>query len=245
MELRLSIIVPMLNEAACIEDTLRALQPLRNVGHEVLAVDGGSADDSLYLAIPLADRVLAYFGNRAGAMNAAANVASGEVLLFLHADIRLPPDAVAQVEQALGAGNRVWGRFNVRLSGSGYGYRLIERIMNWRSCAVGIATGDQAMFMTRLAYEQAGRFPDWPLMEDLALSRALKQLTRPACVRAAVVVSSRRWEHYGLVRTVLLMWWLRLSYFLGVDPATLALRYHRSDVPPDAASQSGPKASNQ
>jgi len=178
-------------------------------------------------------------------MNAAADIADGDVLLFLHADTLLPPDVVEQVEQALAAGNRVWGRFAICLSGGRYGYRLIERLMNWRSCATGIATGDQAMFMTRLAFEQAGRFPDWPLMEDIALSQALRQLTRPACVRAEVVVSSRRWEHYGLVRTVLLMWWLRLGYFLGADTATLARHYHRSDVPPGAASQSGANASDQ
>ncbi len=244
MELRLSIIVPMLNEAAYIEGTLRALQPLRSEGHEVIVADGGSDDGSRLLAEPLADHLLRMEGSRARVMNAATDLANGDVLLFLHADTLLPPDTPACVTQALSAANRVWGRFDIHLSGGSYGFRLIERLMNWRSCATGIATGDQAMFMTRLAYEQAGRFPDYPLMEDIALSRALRQLTRPACVRAEVIVSSRRWQHYGVVRTVLLMWWLRLGYFLGVDTVVLAQHYHRSDVPSGARSQSDTKPAN-
>lgn len=231
MDLRLSIIVPMLNEAAYIEATLRALQPLHSEGHEIIVVDGGSEDDSRALATPLADRVITLQGNRARLMNAGADAAYGDVLLFLHADTLLPLDASAHVEQAFSAGNRVWGRFNVHLSGSRYGYRVIERAMNWRSCATGIVSGDQVMFMTRLAFEQAGRFPDYPLMEDLALSRALRQLTRPACVRAEAVVSSRRWDHFGMVRTVLLHWAIHLGYFLGVEPTTLARHYRRSDAP--------------
>ena len=226
---RISIVIPMLNEAAGIVATLQAVQPLRVLGHEVIVVDGGSSDDSCELARPLADQLLQTAAGRGHQMNAGAHAASGNVLLFLHADTTLPPGAPELIDQAFSAGNRVWGRFNVHLSGVHPLLRLIERLMNWRSCATGIATGDQAMFMTRLAFEQAGRFPDIPLMEDIALSQSLKQLTRPACVRAYAVTSSRRWEGYGIIRTVLLQWLLRLGYFLGVDPALLAQRHRRSD----------------
>jgi rSAM/selenodomain-associated transferase 2 len=221
---RLSVIVPMLNEAEGIVTTLQPLQRLRTLGHEVIVVDGGSSDGSPALAAPLADRVEVAAAGRGPQMNAGAAVASGDVLLFLHADTQLPERVEQLIAQAL-AGRRVWGRFDVRLSGRQPLLRLVERLMNLRSCLTGIATGDQAMFMTRLAFEQAGQFPEIPLMEDIALSRALKQLSRPACVHVPVLTSSRRWEQRGILRTILLMWRLRLAYFLGVDPALLALRY--------------------
>lgn len=225
---RLSVIVPMLNEAAGIVATLERLQPLRALGHEVIVVDGGSGDDSRSLAAPLADRIEIAPAGRGPQMNAGAAVAAGEVLLFLHADTELPERAELLIAQALAPGNRVWGRFDVRLSGTQRSLRMVERLMNLRSCLTGIATGDQAMFMSRLAFEQAGRFPDIPLMEDIALSRSLKQLSPPVCVRARVLTSSRRWERQGILRTILLMWRLRLGYFLGVDPAVLAMRYRQA-----------------
>lgn len=229
MSRRLSIIVPMLNEAAGVFDTLRPLQPLRQAGHEVIVVDGGSHDGSRELAAPLADQVIMAPAGRGLQLNAGAAVADGEILLFLHADTQLPEQADALVIKALTPGNRVWGRFNIRLSGDRSLLRLVERLVNWRSCMTGIATGDQAMFMTRLAFEQAGRFPEIPLMEDISLSHALKQLSRPACIRETVTTSSRRWEQNGILRTILLMWRLRLAYFLGGDPVLLALRYRQGD----------------
>ncbi len=226
---RISIIIPMLNEARGIVATLQALQPLRGRGHEVIVVDGNSSDGCRELARPLVDQLLQTSAGRGHQMNVGAQVAGGDVLLFLHADTLLPAEAPELIDQSFSAGNRVWGRFNIHLSGAHPLLRLIERLMNWRSCATGIATGDQAMFMTRLAFEQAGRFPDIPLMEDIALSQSLKQLTRPACVRTYAVTSSRRWERYGIIRTALLHWLLRLGYFLGVDPLILAQRMRRSD----------------
>jgi rSAM/selenodomain-associated transferase 2 len=157
-------------------------------------------------------------------MNAGARLATGDVLLFLHADTVLPMDADRLVGEALGAG-RAWGRFDVRLSGLGRALRVIEALINLRSCLSGIATGDQALFVRREAFERAGGFPDIALMEDVALSRRLKSYGRPACVHVPVVTSSRRWEEGGVVRTVLLMWWLRLAYWIGVDPARLARWY--------------------
>jgi rSAM/selenodomain-associated transferase 2 len=220
----LSIIVPTLDEAGTIAATLRRLQPLRARGAEVVVVDGGSADATAQIAAPLADRVAQAPRGRASQMNAGARLASADVLLFLHADTALPPEADRLVAQALGAG-RAWGRFDVAIEGSHPLLPLIAGLMNRRSRLTGIATGDQAIFATRAAFEAAGGYPDIPLMEDIALCRRLKRLSRPACVDAPVTTSGRRWEARGVLRTTLLMWRLRLAFFLGADPARLARRY--------------------
>lgn len=222
---RLSIIIPALNEAYGIVETLEPLQPLRRRGHEVLVVDGGSGDDTTALAAPLADRVLAGPRGRARQMNAGAEAAAGEIFLFLHADTRLPDEADRMVIEGLARNGRGWGRFDVRLSGRHRALRVVERGISWRSRATGIASGDQAIFARREWFEYVGGFPDLPLMEDLALSRALKFHGPPLCLRAPVVTSSRRWEERGVWRTVFLMWRLRLGYYLGADPVRLAERY--------------------
>lgn len=219
----ISIIVPVLNEAGAIDQLLRPLQRWRRLGHEVIVVDGGSADDTVACSRSLADRVLSAPRGRARQMNAGAAVAQGDVLLFLHADTQLPDDAATRIIQALG--RPVWGRFDVRLSGRPPLLRLVETLMNWRSRLTGIATGDQAVFVERRLFHAAGGYPDQALMEDIALSKALKRYSRPACLRTRVVTSSRRWERFGIWRTILLMWRLRLAYFLGADPAQLAKRY--------------------
>jgi rSAM/selenodomain-associated transferase 2 len=225
MPARLSIIIPTLNEAAEIEKALAALQPLRARGCEVIVVDGGSADDTVELARPLADRVVAAERGRARQQNAGAAAASGDVLLFLHADTRLPPSADERVMGGLDRGGAGWGRFDVRLTGRHPLLRVIERMIGARSRLSGIATGDQAIFVRRDWFERAGRFPDIPLMEDVALSKALKRLGPPLCLRDTVTASSRRWEERGVMRTMLLMWRLRLDYWRGADPARLAERY--------------------
>ncbi len=163
---------------------------------------------------------------RAAQMNRGAAIAHGEILLFLHVDTRLPPNADRLITAALdGAGHR-WGRFDVRLSGHHPLLRIVEGLMNLRSRLSGISTGDQAIFVRRADFESVGGFPDIALMEDIALSRRLKRLARPCCLRQRLVTSSRRWEANGIVRTIALMWWLRLAYFLGADPARLRKRYH-------------------
>lgn len=222
---RITIIIPALNEAAGIRDTLAPLQALRARGHEVVVVDGGSADGTPALARPLADRVVASERGRARQQNAGAAAASGGVLLFLHADTRLPEGADGLVLGGLRATGRGWGRFDVRLSGAHPMLRVVERMIGVRSRLSGIATGDQAIFLRRDWFARAGGFPPIPLMEDVALSRTLRGMGRPLCLRAPVVTSSRRWGERGVWRTIVLMWRLRLEFALGADPARLADRY--------------------
>ena len=228
---RISVIVPVLNEAPAIRGALSSLQPLRQAGHEVIVVDGGSADGTPDIAAALADSVLRAQPGRARQMNAGAHRARGDILLFLHGDTLLPRQADRLVMEGLRRSGRQWGRFDVRLAGRRPLLRLVETLMNLRSRLSGIATGDQAMFVRREAFTAVGGFPDIALMEDIALSRRLKSLSRPLCLRARVVTSSRRWEQHGVLRTIVLMWRLRLAYFLGADPAALARRYY-GDQPP-------------
>jgi rSAM/selenodomain-associated transferase 2 len=220
----LSIVLPVLNEAPGIVAALEALAPLRRGGVEVIVVDGGSADRSAELAGPGADRVLGAPRGRASQMNAGAAAARGGVLLFLHADTRLPEGADRFIAQAIDGGCH-WGRFDVRIEGRSAWLPVVAALMNRRSRLTGIATGDQAIFVSRAAFAASGGFSDIPLMEDVELSRRLRQTGRPACLSARVTTSGRRWETQGVWRTIRRMWWLRLRYFLGADPRRLALEY--------------------
>ncbi len=220
----LSIIMPVLNEAAGIEAALAALAPLRARGAELIVVDGGSSDGTAARAMPLSDQVLNAPRGRAAQMNAGAAAARGDVLLFLHADTRLPPNADALVLAGLTGSRRAWGRFDVRFDEGGM-LRMVAAMMNLRSRLTGIATGDQAMFVTRSAFDAVGGFPPIALMEDVTLSTRLKRVSRPLCLSARAVPSGRRWRQNGLVRMLLLMWLLRLAYFFGSDPARLAHAY--------------------
>ncbi len=223
--LKLSIIVPVLDEEAGIAAALTALAPFRARGAELIVVDGGSRDRTAELARPLADQVLAAPRGRGAQMNAGAAAASGDVLLFLHADTRLPPDADRMLLDGLSNSSWQWGRFDVRIEGKSPLLALVAGLMNWRSLATGIATGDQAIFATRAAFAQVGGFPDIPLMEDIEISKRLKRVSRPLCLAARVTTSGRRWQECGTIRAILLMWRLRLAYFLGAEPAALARRY--------------------
>lgn len=227
---RVSVIVPVLDEAAIIAQTLAGMQGLRARGCEVIVADGGSSDATITLAAPLADRIISASAGRARQMNAGAAAAGGDSLLFVHADTRLPPAADRLIGAALA--DRVWGRFDVRLSGSRPVFRVIERMMNLRSRVTGIATGDQAMFVRRDVFERLGGFALVPLMEDIDLSRRLRTVGRPACLKPPVETATRRWETHGVWRVILQMWALRMGYLLGVSPQRLARRYHPSGHDP-------------
>ncbi len=229
--MRLSIVVPALDEAGRIVATLAALAPLRSAGHEVIVVDGGSRDGTAELAQPGADAVLHAPRGRATQMNVGAAFASGDALLFLHADTLLPRDAPRSIARALADGY-LWGRFDVTIEGRARILPLVARLMNARSRLTGIATGDQAIFVERALFAQVGGFPPQPLMEDVALSVALKRAGgRPACIREPVVTSGRRWDARGPLATIAEMGAFRLAYWCGVNPRVLARRYHGDGAP--------------
>lgn len=220
-----SIIVPVLNEAAHVEAILQRLRPLRSAGVEVIMVDGGSHDGTVSLAEPLVDQVLVAPHGRARQMNEGASVASGDILLFLHADTLLPDGAVPFVIEELATSKKVWGRFDVQIVGRPWMLKLIAVLMNWRSRLTGVATGDQAIFVRSEDFFDIDGFPEQPLMEDIEISRRLKRRSPPLCLHAFVKTSGRRWEQYGVWRTILLMWSLRLLYWLGVSAEKLAKAY--------------------
>jgi rSAM/selenodomain-associated transferase 2 len=234
--LSLSIVVPVWREAETIESTLSGLQSLLSFGHEsgdaepheIIVVDGGSDDSTARLARPLCDQVIVSEPGRAVQMNAGAAAASGDILLFLHADTLLPASAIDRLAEFAASGC-AWGRFDVRLSGRRRLFRVIAWFMNQRSRLTGIATGDQAIFMRRSVFEELGGFVRMPLMEDVEMSSRLKRLSRPFCIADPVVTDSRRWQKHGPWRTVLLMWRIRWRYWRGESPEALAKLY-RADV---------------
>ena len=221
---RLDVIIPSLDESDQLPELLASLAPLRSDGAEVILADGGSRDATLAIARAQACRCLSAPRGRASQMNAGGEASHGDHLLFLHADTHLPPGAASLVAKALD-GERCWGRFDVRLTGRHPLLSMIAAAMNLRSRLAGIATGDQAMFMTREAFEAVGGFPVQPLMEDIEMSRQLKRLSPPACLRAKVTSSGRRWERNGAWRTIRLMWRLRYRYWRGISADILARDY--------------------
>jgi len=227
--MRLAVIVPVLNEERAIADTLARLAPLRARGAVVIAVDGGSSDRTVERARAAADHVLVAPRGRAGQMNAGARHALADpaidTLLFLHADTRLPDDADREVRAACAGRKSAWGRFDARIEGDAPALRFVAALMNLRSRATGICTGDQCLFATRALFDTLGGYAEIPLMEDIEFSRRARRVARPIALRARVTTSGRRWERHGVVNTVLLMWRLRLAYFLGADPARLAAAY--------------------
>lgn len=222
----ISIIMPVLNEGAALERTLLSLQPLRARGHEVIVVDGGSRDNTVSIARRHADRIAMSGAGRALQMNAGAEYARHEILLFLHADTQLPEAADELIHAALAPQAARWGRFDLRLDHPHPVYRLIEHSINWRSHLSGVATGDQAIFVEREYFERVGCYDRLPLMEDVTLSKKLLHFARPARISTPVLSSARRWEQGGVLRTILLMWRLRTAFFFGADPYRLAQLYY-------------------
>lgn len=241
----LSFIVPVLNESALIRIQLERLQEYRDRGHEVVVVDGGSSDGTRELAAGLADQILASVPGRALQMNAGAAAATGDILVFLHIDTELPAHADALITRALATPESDWGWFNLRLGNRALPYRIIAACMNLRTRLTFVATGDQTLFVTRELFAQIDGFPVQPLMEDVAISKRLRRKSTPNWINRPVVSSSRRWEQQGLVRSVFLMWWLRLLYFGGVSPERLHNLYYPSmppsSSPPDSPSGTPPK----
>jgi rSAM/selenodomain-associated transferase 2 len=219
---QLSIVVPVLDEAPRIEGFLVALQSWRGLA-EIIVVDGGSGDGSAAIAEPLCDAVLVADAGRARQMNAGAERARGDYLMFLHSDTTLTVSPPAMAGYL--ARGPAWGFFTARLSGDALAFRIIERMMNLRSRLTRVATGDQCLFLSRALWDSVGGFADIPLMEDVELSKRLRRKADPLLPAEPVTTSSRRWEERGIGRTMVLMWWLRLRFWLGAEPRRLAQLY--------------------
>ncbi|MGH7873305.1 MAG: TIGR04283 family arsenosugar biosynthesis glycosyltransferase [Candidatus Binatia bacterium] len=217
--MNISVIVPVLNEEKTIEASLCALIAL--APHEIIIVDGGSEDRTGEICRRFNVSLTSSARGRARQMNHGAREASGAVLLFLHADTRLPESAFADIAGALREPRYLGGRFDVELLGRHWMFKIISALINYRSRATKVGTGDQALFVRREVFERMGGFPEIPLMEDIAFCRRLKHIGDIACLRSRVVTSARRWEVDGVWRTIFRMWTLKALYLAGVSPARL------------------------
>jgi len=222
---KLSIIIPTLNESRTIARTLLALQPLRQAGHQVILVDGGSTDDTVEQSTSLVDRVLSTTRGRASQMQFGALNADGDMLWFLHADTVPGSKAVGQAEQLSTRLENSWGYFQVSFREKSILLAMIPCLMNLRSRLTAVGTGDQGIFVSRKLYDAVGGFDDIPLMEDISLCKKLRKISRPRCLSGTLQTSARRWLDNGIIRTILLMWCLRFAYFVGVKPNALARFY--------------------
>jgi len=220
----LSVVIPVFNEAASIESNLLNLQAWRS-WLEIIVVDGGSDDNTVALATPLADKLVRTSAGRAHQMNVGAREAEGDYLLFLHADTKLPISLPSVVDAWRQKGS-LWGFFPVKLSGAHRLLRCVELGMNTRSRLTQVATGDQCLFISRELFADVKGFPNLPLMEDVALCKILRTISSAEVETEKVLTSSRRWESNGIVKTIVLMWCLRFAYFVGRDPHRLAKRYY-------------------
>ncbi|MDH5485795.1 MAG: TIGR04283 family arsenosugar biosynthesis glycosyltransferase [Gammaproteobacteria bacterium] len=227
--MKISVIIPCLNEAGNISNTLDRLQALRTAGHEIIISDGGSKDNTLALCASRVDHIIHSEAGRAKQMNTAVSQASGDVLWFLHADTLVQPDSHQHILQALNNTAYHWGRFDIILSSPKFIFRIIERMMNFRSCLTAIATGDQGIFIRKSGLENIGGYKDISLMEDIEISKRLRHLSKPACIKQPLTTSSRRWEKHGVIRTIVLMWYLRLRFFLGTPADSLSVLYRNHD----------------
>jgi rSAM/selenodomain-associated transferase 2 len=220
----ISIIIPSRNEASGIAAAIASARSPQTL--EILLADGQSTDDTVAIAHRLGANVVAAPPGRARQMNAGAQIARGKILLFLHADSTLPEGFGIAVEAALADPRVPGGRFDIHFPESRIPMSLVAFLMNQRSRFTGIATGDQAIFLRREIFARLGGYPDQPLMEDIELTRRMRRFGPPAALRQRVQTSARRWQHHGVVRTIVLMWALRFAYFVGVAPTRLARIYY-------------------
>ena len=220
----IAVIVPVLNEAGRCEHLIKMLRDYRRQS-QIVIVDGGSRDDTVRQLTQAGFAVLQTEPCRALQMNYGYSHLEADAYWFLHADCTPPHNAMELIRDHLDQGYG-WGRFDVRLSGSNLIFRIIERMMNWRSCLTQVATGDQGIFIRGSLLRQIGGIPDISIMEDIALSKMLRSHGRCACVSDRMLVSSRRWEKNGIIYMTMLMWWLRLRYFMGADPQDLHRWYY-------------------
>ncbi|MBI2361750.1 MAG: TIGR04283 family arsenosugar biosynthesis glycosyltransferase [Deltaproteobacteria bacterium] len=222
--MKISVIVPVLNEEKTIAATLDRLRPLKP--EEIIVVDGGSTDRTPDILNGADIKVIASPSGRAEQMNRGAAAATGDLLLFLHADTALPPTAMSDIRSAMQDHRCVGGRFDIELDGRRWMFRLIGSLISLRSRLTRVATGDQGIFVRRKVFETLGGFPRIPLMEDIAFSLMLKRYGQVACLRSRVITSSRRWEKEGVWRTILRMWILRLLFRAGIPPLGLKRYYN-------------------
>jgi rSAM/selenodomain-associated transferase 2 len=215
---KISIIIPILNDATTLEASLRTLQPLRERGHEVIAVDGGSRDGTVGIARKYADRVLMSGPGRALQMNTGADSAEYPILLFLRADTRMPENTDHLIQTALQAQSSIWGRFDVRFDNDAWAFRVLERFINPGTSVSGIATSDQPIFVTKRFFERAGCYDDFPLLEQVALSKKLLRFGRPQRLRTPALISSREWDTNGILQTIMRKWRMRAAWFFGLHP---------------------------
>lgn len=218
----ISIIIPTLNEESNIRACLVALQSFKEQS-EIIIVDGGSSDRTVGISKSLADKVIVSAKGRAKQMNAGAAQARGETLVFLHADTLLPQNSLELLSQI----DKGWGRFDIQLKGKVAMLKVVATLMNWRSRLTGIATGDQVIFVNKKLFNEVGGYSDIALMEDINLCAKLRKISSPICLDAKVISSGRRWEQFGVFKTIVLMWSLRIRYFFGESPETLSLLYSR------------------
>lgn len=230
---KISIIIPVLNELKTIAATLASTEPSTNI--EVIVVDGGSVDGTLDLVRSLGATGLSSPAGRAIQMNAGAVVATGDILLFLHADTRLPPEFDTMIRAAMesppaGVQVAVAGAFRLQIDAPASSFRAIERGVNWRSRFLQLPYGDQAIFLRATTFDRLGGFLELPIMEDFDSICRLKRLGHITIIPVPVITSARRWLKHGILKTTLINQIMIVAYLLGVSPQRL-LRWYKRDLP--------------
>ncbi len=222
----ISIIIPVLNEEKNISSALENIERLDGE-KEIIVVDGGSIDKSVGIVRKKGIVLLSSQKGRGCQMNRGAEIAKGETLLFLHADTKLPDNAILKIDKVMKASEIIGGRFDVRFDEDRFIFRLIAFLMNWRSSLTGIFTGDQAIFIRKNVFKNIGGYSEIPLMEDIELSKKMKLAGRAVCLEDNVITSARKWKEEGVIKTILLMWFLRFLYFLKISPIVLSKIYYK------------------